>query len=131
MIQKNNYLLSKIQNCLNMIETTRNFNKINLINKYWQINVVKENRHKIAFNIKKDKYEFCVMFFELINASITFQAIMNDLFQSYFDKFVIIYLNNILIYFKNDEKHTQHIKLMIEVLRKHRFYAKLSKCNFY
>ena len=71
------------------------------------------------------------MFFELINASITFQTIMNDLFWSYFDKFVIIYLNDILIYFKNDEKHTQHIKLMIEILHKHKFYAKSLKCNFY
>ena len=56
---------------------------------------------------------------------------MNNLLRSYFDKFVIIYLNDILIYFKNDEKHTQHIKLMIEVFRKHEFYAKSSKCNFY
>ena len=71
------------------------------------------------------------MFFELINTSITFQAIMNNLLRSHFDKFVIIYLNDILIYFKNDEKHTQHIKLMIEIFRKHEFYAKLSKYNFY
>ena len=56
---------------------------------------------------------------------------MNDLLRSYFNKFVIIYLNDILIYFKNDEEHTQHIKLMIEVFYKHEFYAKLSKCNFY
>ena len=56
---------------------------------------------------------------------------MNDLLQLYFDKFVIIYLNDILIYFKNDEKYTQYIKLMIEAFRKHEFYAKSSKCNFY
>ena len=56
---------------------------------------------------------------------------MNDLLRLYLNKFVIIYLNNILIYFKNDEKHTQHIKLMIETFRKHKFYAKSSKFNFY
>ena len=56
---------------------------------------------------------------------------MNDLLRSYFDKFMIIYLNDILIYFKNDEKHTQHIKLMIKILRKHEFYIKSLKCNFY
>ena len=56
---------------------------------------------------------------------------MNDLLRSYLDKFVIVYLNDILIYFKNDEKHTQHIKLMIKTLRKHEFYTKSSKCNFY
>ena len=114
-----------------MIKTTKNFNKIDLINEYWQINVVEKNRHKIAFNIRKNKYEFCVMFFELINASIMFQTIINDLFRSYLNKFVIIYLNDILIYFKNDEKHTQYIKLMIKTFRKHEFYAKSSKCNFY
>ena len=56
---------------------------------------------------------------------------MNDLLQSYFNKFMIIYLNNILIYFKNDKKHTQHIKLLIETFYKHEFYAKSSKYNFY
>ena len=56
---------------------------------------------------------------------------MNDLLRPYFDKFSLIYLNDILIYFKNDEEHTQYIKLMIEVFRKHKFYAKSSKYNFY
>ena len=56
---------------------------------------------------------------------------MNDLLRSFFNKFVIIYLNDILIYFKNDEKHTQHIKLMIKVFRKYEFYAKSSKYSFY
>ena len=56
---------------------------------------------------------------------------MNDLLRLYFDKFVIIYLNDILIYFKNDEKHSQHIKLMIKTFRKHKFYAKSLKYNFY
>ena len=56
---------------------------------------------------------------------------MSNLFRSYLDKFVIIYLNNILICFKINEKHTQHIKLMIETFRKHKFYAKSSKYNFY
>ena len=56
---------------------------------------------------------------------------MNDLLRSYFNKFMIIYLNDILIYFKNDEKHTQYIKLMIEVFYKHEFYAKSLKYNFY
>ena len=56
---------------------------------------------------------------------------MKDLLRSFLDRFVIIYLNNILIYFKNNKKHTQYIKLMIKVLHKHESYAKLSKCNFY
>ena len=79
MTLKNDYWLSRIQNCLNMIETTRSFNKIDLINEYWQINVIEKNRHKIAFDIRRNKYEFCVMLFELTNASITFQTIMNEM----------------------------------------------------
>ena len=104
-ILKNEYSLFKIQNCLNMIETTRNFNKIDLINDYWQINVIEKNRHKIAFNTKREKYRFCVMLFELINAFTIFQIIMNDFLRFFFDRFVIVYFDNILIYNKNDEKH--------------------------
>ena len=131
MTLKNDYSLSRIQNCLDMIETTRSFNKIDLTSEYWQINVVERDRHKTTFNIKRDKYEFCVMFFELTNASITFQTMMNEMLRSYLDKFVIIYLNDILIYFKNDEKHSQHVKLIVKALRTNDFYVKSSKCVFY
>ena len=130
-IFKNDYFLSKIQNCLNMIETTKNFNKIDFTNEYWQINVIEKNRHKTAFNIKKNKYEFCVMFFELINAFAIFQNIMNDMFRFYLNKFVIVYLNDILIYFKNDEKHFEHVKLVMKIFRKNDYYAKSSKCVFF
>ena len=131
MTQRNGYSLSKIQDCLNMIGTARSFSKIDLINDYWQINVVEEDRHKTAFNIRRDKYEFCVMFFELVNVFAIFQAIMNDMLRPYLDKFVIVYLNDILIYFKNDEEHLEHVKLVIEVLHKHDYYAKSSKCSFF
>ena len=130
MIQKNDYSLSKIQDCLNMIETTRNFSKIDLISDYWQINVIEENRHKTTFNIRRDKYEFCVMSFELINVFAIFQAIMNDMLRSYLNKFVIVYLNDILIYSKNDEKHFEHVRFVIETFHKHDYYAKSSKCFF-
>ena len=92
-ILKNEYSLLKIQNCLNMIETAKSFNKIDLINDYWQINVIEKNRHKIAFNTKRKKYEFCVMSFELINASAIFQIIMNDFLRFFFDRFVIVCKN--------------------------------------
>ena len=118
LILKNDYLLSRIQNCLNMIETTRNFNKIDLINNYWQINMIEKNRHKIAFNTKREKYEFCVIFFDFINASTTFQNIINDILRFFLNKFVIVYLNNILIYFQNDEKYFEHVKLVIETFKK-------------
>ena len=114
-----------------MIETTRNFNKIDLINDYWQINVIEKNRHKIAFNTKRKKYEFCIMSFELINASAIFQVIMNDFLRFFFDRFVIVYLNNILIYSKNDEKHLKHVILIVKTFHKRKYYAKLSKKIFF
>ena len=131
LILKNDYLLSRIQNCLNMIETTRNFNKIDLINNYWQINMIEKNRHKIAFNTKREKYEFCVIFFDFANASITFQNIMNNILRFFLNKFVIVYLNDILIYFQNDKKYLEHVKLVIEIFHKNNYYTKSSKCFFF
>ena len=129
--QRNGYSLSKIQDCLDMIGTARSFSKIDLTSGYWQINVVEEDRHKTAFNIRRGKYEFCVMSFGLANVFAIFQAIMNDMLRSYLDKFVVVYLDDILIYFKNDEEHFEHVKLVIEVLHKHDYYAKSSKCSFF
>jgi hypothetical protein len=123
-ILKNKYSLFKIQNCLNMIETTKNFNKINLINDYWQINIIEKNRYKTTFNIKRKKYEFCVMFFDLINASTIFQIIMNDFLRFFFDKFVIVYFDDILIYNKNDEKHLKHLILIFKIFYKKKYFAK-------
>ena len=130
LILKNNYLLSRIQNCLNIIETTRNFKKIDLINNYWQINIIEKNRYKIAFNTRRKKYEFCVIFFDFVNASITFQNIMNDILRFFLNKFVIVYLNNILIYFQNDENHFEHVKFVIKIFYKNNYYAKLLKYFF-
>ena len=129
-ILKNKYSLFKIQNCLNMIETTRNFNKIDLINDYWQINVIEKTRHKIAFNTKRKKYKFCVMSFRLINAFAIFQIIMNDFLRFFFDKFVIVYLNNILIYNKNDKKHLKYIILIVKAFHKKKL-CKIIKLFFF
>ena len=71
------------------------------------------------------------MSFELINVLAIFQAIMNDMLRSYLNKFVIVYLNDILIYSKNDEKHFEHVRLVIETFHKHNYYAKSSKCSFF
>ena len=92
--------------------------------------MIEKNRYKTTFNIKRNKYEFCVMFFELINVFAIFQAIMNDMLKSYLNKFVIVYLNDILIYSKNNEKHFEHVRFVIETFHKHDYYAKSSKCFF-
>ena len=71
------------------------------------------------------------MFFDFTNASITFQNIINDILRFFLNKFVIVYLNDILIYFQNDEKHLEYIKLVIETFHKNNYYAKSSKCFFF
>ena len=71
------------------------------------------------------------MSFELINASTIFQNIINDIFKPFLDKFIMIYLNNILIYNKNDKKHFEHIKLVVKTFRKNNYYAKSSKYTFF
>ena len=93
--------------------------------------MIKKNRHKIAFNTRKKKYKFCVIFFDLINILIIFQNIMNDMLRFFLDKFVIVYLDDILIYNKNDEKHLEHVRLVIKAFHKSDYYAKSSKCVFF
>ena len=87
--------------------------------------------HKTAFRTRYGHYEFLVVPFGLTNAPATFMCLMNSVFSRYLDKFVIVFLDDILVYSKNKEEHEEHLRLTLQFLREHRFYAKLSKCNFY
>ena len=129
--QKNGYPLPKIQDCLDAIGKAKCFSKIDLTSGYWQINVVDKDRTKTAFNTKAGKYEFMVMPFGLTNAPATFQTIMNDLLRPFLDDFVVVYLDDILIYSDNEEEHLQHVKAVMEKLEKEKLFAKPSKCEFF
>jgi hypothetical protein len=76
-------------------------------------------------------YEFIVVPFGLSNAPVVFMCLMNDIFREYLDKFVIVVLDDILIYYKSKEENEQHLRMVLQVLREHHLYAKLSKCSFY
>ena len=69
--------------------------------------------------------------FGLTNAPATFMCLMNSVFSKYLDKFVLVFLDDILVYSKNEKEHEEHLRLTLQVLREHRLYAKLSKCDFY
>jgi hypothetical protein len=71
------------------------------------------------------------MSFGLTNAPATFSRLMNYIFMDYLDKFVVVYLDNILVYSKNEEEHAEHLRLVLEKLREHQLYAKFSKCEFW
>ena|SRR5438876_254231 len=85
---------------------------------------------KTAFNTRYGKYEFLVIPFELMNASAIFQTLMNSILRPYIDKFVLVYLDDILIYFNSEEKHLKHLRLVFEALRKHQIYARPKKYIF-
>jgi hypothetical protein len=98
---------------------------------YHQIRVRKEDIPKTAFVTLYGSYEYTVMSFGLTNALVTFSRIMNYIFIDYLDKFVVVYLDDILVYSKNEEEHVVHLRLVLEKLREHQLYAKYSKCEFW
>ena len=86
---------------------------------------------KKAFRTRYGHYEFLVMSFGLTNAPVAFMDLMNRVFQPYVDKFVVVFINDILVYSKDREDHDTHLWVVLETLRKEQLYAKLSKCEFW
>ena len=76
-------------------------------------------------------YKFEVMPFGLTNAPANFMCMMNNIFSKYLDKFVLVFIDDILVYSRNKEEHEEHLHIVLRVLREHHLYAKFSKCDFY
>ena len=127
---KNRYPLPRIEELMDRLIGSKYFTKIDLYSRYHQIRIKDEDISKIAFRTRYRYYEFCVLLFGLTNAPATFMTLMNNIFQPYLDKFVIVYLDDILIYSKTKEEHLKHVHIILETLRKHQLYAKLSKYEF-
>src|SRR3954469_25815585 len=85
----------------------------------------------MAFTTRYGLYEYTVMSFGLTNAPATFLRLMNSIFMEYLDKFVVVYLDAILVYSKNEEEHAEHLCIILSKLREHKLYAKYSKCQFW
>jgi hypothetical protein len=109
----------------------RIFSKIELISHYHQVRIKEEDISKTTFRTRYGNYEFTVVPFGLSNAPTIFMCLMNGVFREYLDKFVIVFLVDILIYFESKEEHEQHLRTMLQFLREHKLYANLSKCIFY
>src|SRR5436190_2305932 len=128
---QNRYALPRIDELFDRLHGAKVFSKIDLMSGYYQIAIDPKDRYKTAFRKRYEYYEFNVMPFGLTNAPATFQTLMNDIFHDLLDICVIVYLDDILIYSKNKEEHEQQLRQVLQRLKDHQLYAKLSKCTFF
>lgn len=127
---KNRYALPRIDDLLDQLYGAKRFTKIDLTSGYWQIAIAAGDRHKTAFRTRYGNYEFNVPF-GLINAPATFQSLMNDIFRDMLNICVVVYLDDILIYSKNDEDHEMYVRQVLQRLREHQLYSRPSKCTVF
>ena len=98
---------------------------------YYQLKIKSDDVPKTAFRTRYGHYEFLVMPFGLINAPAAFMDLMNQVFKQYLDRFIIVFIDDILIYSKSKADYFRHLTLVLKKLREHRLYAKFSKCQFW
>ncbi|GJW00916.1 putative reverse transcriptase domain-containing protein [Tanacetum coccineum] len=113
------------------LECSSVYSKIDLRSGYHQLRVRIRYIPKTAFRTRYEHYEFQVMPFGLTNAPVVFMDLMNRVCKPYLDKFVIVFIDDILIYSRNEEEHANHLRIILELLRKEKLYAKFSKCDFW
>jgi hypothetical protein len=128
---KNKYPLPRIDDLFDQLKDAKIFSKIYLILGYHQVRIKEEDISKTGFRTRYGHYEFTVVPFGLSNAPVFFMFLMNGVFQEYLDKFVIVFLDDILIYSKSEEEHEHHLRMVLQALRERQLYAKLSKFSFY
>ena len=128
---KNKYPLPRIDDLFDQLKGACYFSKIDLRSGYHQLKIKPEDIPKTAFRTRYGHYEFLVMSFGLTNAPAAFMDLMNRVYKEYLDKFVIVFIDDILIYSKNPEDHAVHLQIALQKLREKRLYAKFSKCEFW
>ncbi|GJR43485.1 putative reverse transcriptase domain-containing protein [Tanacetum coccineum] len=128
---KNHYPLPRIDDLFDQLQGSNIYSKIDLRSGYHQLRVREEDIPKTAFRTRYGHYEFRVMPFGLTNAPAVFMDLMNRVCKPYLDKFVIVFIDDILIYSHNEKEHEEHLKTILELLKKEELYAKFSKCEFW
>jgi hypothetical protein len=128
---KNKYPLPQIEDLFDQMKGAKLFSKIDLRSKYHQLKIRAEDVPKTAFTTRYGLYEFLVMSFGLTNAPTYFMNLMNKVFMEYLDQFVVVFIDDILIYSLNEETHEDHLRLVLQKLCDNQLYAKFSKCDFW
>nr|GEZ67594.1 putative reverse transcriptase domain-containing protein [Tanacetum cinerariifolium] len=128
---KNRYPLPRIDDLFDQLQGSSIYSKIDLRSGYHQLRVREADIPMTAFRTCYGHYEFQVMSFGLTNAPAIFMDLMNRVCKPYVDKFVIVFIDDIIIYSENEQEHGEHLKLILELLKREKLYAKFSKCEFW
>ena len=128
---KKKYPLPRIKDLFDKLKGVGVFSKIDLRSGYYQLRVKKVDVPKTAFRTLYGHYEFLLMPFGLTNALTAFMDLMNIVFRPYVNQFLVVFIDDILVYSKDEQKHEQHLKIVMQTLREKKLYAKLSKCDFW
>jgi hypothetical protein len=128
---ENKYLLPCIENLFDQMRGARVFSKIDLRSGYYQMKIRPSGIPKTVFSTRYGLYKFTVMSFGLTNAPTYFMNMMNKVFMEYLDRFVVVFIDDILIYSKSDSDHEEHLRLVLQKLRDNQLYVKYSKCEFW
>nr|GEZ60356.1 reverse transcriptase [Tanacetum cinerariifolium] len=127
---KNRYPLPRIDKLFDQLQGSSVYFKIDLRSGYHQLCIKEEDIPIIAFRTRYGHFKFQVMPFGLTNAPVVFMDLMNRVCKPYLDKFIIVFIDDIFVYSKEENEHEKHLKIILELLKKERLYAKFSKCDF-
>jgi hypothetical protein len=128
---KNRYPLSRIDDLMDQLVGVEVFSKIDLRSGYHQIRVKAEDISETAFRTRYGHYEYSVMPFGVSNVPGVFMEYMNRIFHPFLDRFVVVYIDDILVYSKFEEEHAEYLRIVLGVLKEKKLFAKLSKCEFW
>jgi hypothetical protein len=127
---KNMYPLPRIDILFDQLVGAQVFSKIDLRSSYHQIKIHAEDIPKMTFTMRYGIYEYLVMSFGLMNALAHFMYLMNSVFMPKLVQFIVVFIDDILVYSKSMEEHEDHLQIVLQCLREHQVYTKFSKCEF-